>query len=76
MNKIVPFYRDVSVTKVIGGKKPLWHARLAGSQRLSDLIQVLGARARFATGASNTADGAIADLQKQINKLMKVSNQG
>lgn len=55
MAKKIPFYRTVTCTKALGGKRSLWHAR-------SDNMLY----SRF-TGAGKTADLAIADLKKQIN---------
>jgi hypothetical protein len=54
MTDKVPFYRTVTCTKALGGKRPLWHAK---SQDV-----------RYArlTGAGGTGDYAIADLQKQV----------
>jgi hypothetical protein len=51
--KPVPFYWHVTCQKVRGGKKPLW--------------QAVKACIGF-TGAGNTADNAIKDLQRQIRE--------
>lgn len=56
MSKAVPFYYSVTCEKVKGGKRPLWHARKEGVKY---------------TGAGNTADNAIKDLQAQINRAKK-----
>ena len=52
----VPFYRTVNITKVVGGKRPLFQARKPGVKW---------------TGAGNTADNAIQDLQAQIRRSGK-----
>lgn len=57
MVRLLPFYYDVTCTKFQGGKHALWHAKKPGHERL--------------TGAGNTADNAIKDLQTQINRGTK-----
>jgi hypothetical protein len=52
-----PFYTGVVVTKIKGGKNSLWQARKADSFFN-----------RHITGAGNTADNAIKDLQDQIRR--------
>jgi 3-hydroxyisobutyrate dehydrogenase-like beta-hydroxyacid dehydrogenase len=56
MKTTVPFYRTVNLYKVRGGKKPLWQAHKPGCLWI---------------GVGNSADNAIADLQKQIRKAGK-----
>lgn len=56
-SKPLPFYHDVVCRKLRGGKKALWQASKPGCKY---------------TGAGNTADNAIKDLQKQIKRA---SNQ-
>lgn len=51
-----PFYYDVNCSKVRGGKRELWNATKPGIDW---------------TGAGNTANNAIKDLQKQINSASK-----
>ena len=60
--KPVPFYRNVTCTKVMGGKKPLWNAQT---------MLAVGPR-RDIIGAGNTADNAIRDLQRQLGRLGRV----
>lgn len=55
MAEKIPFYRTVTCTKVLGGKRALWHAK-SNDVRYASI-----------TGAGGTGDYAIADLQKQIN---------
>ena len=55
-----PFYVGVQVTKALGGKKPLWHARKSGVVSASGFSQLCG--------AGNTAENAIRDLQRQSNR--------
>lgn len=54
MAKAQPFYHDVDCRKILGGKRTLWQARKPGFSL---------------TGAGNSADNAIKDLQTQINRI-------
>ena len=54
MAKKEPFFKQVTCTKIRGGKHSLLNANIF--------------LCRF-TGAGNTADNAIKDLQKQINRF-------
>jgi hypothetical protein len=55
-----PFYRMVTCSKVVGGTNTLWHARLT---------EPTAEAGWMFTGAGNTADNAIKDLQAQIRRL-------
>jgi hypothetical protein len=55
-----PGFKELIVRKVVGGKRPLWHARHPDYQGYGNTI----------CGAGNTADNAIADWQKQFRARM------
>ena len=59
-----PFYRYAVCSKVLGGKRSLWHARLTEEGKKAFLD-------RNIVGAGGTADLAIRDLQKTINLLKR-----
>jgi len=66
-----PFYRMVTCSKVVGGSNVLWHARLTDETTIKSMamLGVPYAKATTLTGAGNTADNAIKDLQAQIRQI-------
>jgi hypothetical protein len=66
-----PFYRMVTCSKAVGGSHTLWHAKLTEETTVKcwALLGIPFTKACSLTGAGNTADNAIKDLQSQIRAL-------
>jgi hypothetical protein len=63
------FYRQVYVTKVLGGKRSLWQARM----NESPIDPTYGLPSNVC-GAGNTADNAIKDLAEQMRRFRARTN--
>lgn len=70
MAKQVPFYRTCTCNKVVGGKRPLWHARFTSEAFLG--MTRNGFSGGEPVGAGNTADNAIKDLAEQVRRRMRM----